>query len=217
MTISKATFSTDNHKALLASLYQGQDVFVHGCAGTGKTYITLYYALQQLQANQFQRVIVVRSTVPTRDMGFLPGTEEEKLHAYEAPYTKIVNDIIGRGDAYEILKKKQEVVFISSSYLRGLTFDNAFIIVDEVQNMTFHEIDTIYTRVGENTQLAFVGDGKQTDNNVGKQGSGIYHLGQVATQLSHFDVHEFTHDDIVRSKKVKEWILTSEKVQSTIF
>jgi Predicted ATPase related to phosphate starvation-inducible protein PhoH len=201
---------TENQKDYLSSLFQQKDVVVHGCAGTGKGYLTLYYALKCLQERVINRILIIRSAVPTRDLGFLPGTEEEKLSAYEAPYRELINELVGRGDAYDILKKKEELVFLSSSYLRGLTFDNTFILVDEVQNMTFHEIDTIYTRVGENCQVAFTGDFVQLDEGVGKQGSGIQRLITVARNLPSFDVHEFTIDDIIRSQKVKDWIIETQ-------
>ena len=128
---------------------------------------------------------------------------------FETPYIKIVNDLLQRGDGYEVLKKRGMVEFLSSSYLRGLTFDNAIVIVDECQNYTFHEIDTIYTRTGENTQVIFVGDALQMDSGVGKEGSGFNHLVSVAGNLEAFSVHNFGVDDIVRSAKVKSWIVAT--------
>lgn len=204
------SLTTDNHRDYYKSLVEQQDVVCTGVAGTAKTYIALYHALSQLNNRYIQKIIIVRSAVATRDIGFLKGSEEEKLEVYEAPYIKIVNDLLGRGDGYEVLKKRNEIEFLSSSYLRGLTFDNTFIIVDECQNMTFHEIDTIYTRVGNNTQLAFIGDYKQTDNGVGKKGTGINKLITLAENLSSFDLHYFSYDDIVRSSKVKSWIIQKD-------
>lgn len=204
---------TENHKDYYTSLAQGQDVVGHGVAGSGKTYITLHYALNQLNRGQIQKIIIIRSAVSTRDIGFLPGSEQEKLTAYETPYINTINSILQRGDAYDILKKRNEIEFMSSSYLRGLTFDNTFIIVDEAQNMTWHEIDTIYTRTGENTQVAFIGDLIQKDNGVGREGSGFGKLIEVASSLDSFDVHEFGIDDIVRSEKVKKWIIRTQIFQ----
>lgn len=201
------SLKTVNHKCFYESLCHGQDTVTYGVAGSGKTYITLHFALSQLQQQFIQKIIIVRSAVPTRDIGFLKGNEDEKMQSYEVPYIKTVNDLLGRGDAYELLKKRGEIEFLSSSYLRGLTFDNAFIIVDEVQNMTFHEIDTIYTRVGFNTQLAFVGDIRQADEGVGKAGTGFNSLLKLVGNIGQFDVHEFDFDDIVRSEKVKNWIV----------
>lgn len=200
---------TDNHKSFYRSLIEGYDSICYGYAGSAKTLISLGYALRKLKQREVEKIIIIRSAVATRDVGFLPGTEEEKMAIFETPYINIVNDLLQRGDGYEVLKKKGMIEFLSSSYLRGLTFDNAIVIVDECQNYTFHEIDTIYTRTGENTQVIFVGDALQMDSGVGKEGSGFNHLVSVASNLEAFSVHNFGVDDIVRSAKVKSWIVAT--------
>lgn len=204
---------TDNHKSFYRSLIEGYDAVCYGYAGSAKTFISLCYALRKLKQREIEKIIIIRSAVATRDVGFLPGTEDEKMAIFETPYINIVNDLLQRGDGYEVLKKKGMIEFLSSSYLRGLTFDNAIVIVDECQNYTFHEIDTIYTRTGENTQVIFVGDALQMDNGVGKEGSGFNHLVSVASNLEAFSVHDFGVDDIVRSAKVKSWIIATSLVK----
>ena len=203
------TLKTQNHKDFYQSLCQGDDAVVYGVAGTAKTYISLYYALSELNKKNVDRIIILRSAVATRDIGFLPGSDIEKMNVFESPYQTIVNQVLSRGDAYEILKKTNELNFMSTSYLRGVTFDNAIVIVDECQNLTFHEIDTIYTRTGENTQVIFAGDLIQLDEGVGKTGSGFLQLVKTAEQLQHFSTFEFGIEDIVRSEKVKRWIIAT--------
>lgn len=203
------SLKTDNHKSFYRSLIEGYDSICYGYAGSAKTFISLGYALRKLKQREVEKIIIIRSAVATRDVGFLPGTEEEKMAIFETPYINIVNDLLQRGDGYEVLKKKGMIEFLSSSYLRGLTFDNAIVIVDECQNYTFHEIDTIYTRTGENTQVIFVGDALQMDSGVGKEGSGFNHLVSVASNLEAFSVHNFGVEDIVRSAKVKSWIVAT--------
>lgn len=207
------SLKTDNHKDFYRSLVQGDDTVVYGYAGSGKTYISLHYALREIKERRKSRIIIIRSAVPTRDVGFLSGDLDEKLAVYETPYIKIVNDLLCRGDAYEVLKKRGDIVFLSSSYLRGLTFDDAFVIVDECQNYTWHELDTIYTRIGINTQIAFVGDYVQMDNGVGREGSGFNNLIRLTSELKNFSQHNFTTDDIVRSEKIKNWIIHSRMFQ----
>ena len=194
---------------------QEDHLVLHGVAGTGKTYIALYLALKRLferDCNQ-EKVVIVRSVVPTREMGFLPGSEKEKMKAYEAPYQAMCNELFGRGDAYQILKSKGMMQFMTSSFVRGLTFDNTIILVDECQSMTYHELDTIITRVGESSKIVFCGDTKQDDLEISRNRadvSGLCEFLRVLNRVDSFDCISFTPDDIVRSGLVKEYILAKE-------
>lgn len=188
--------------------YQGYNLMLHGCAGTGKTFIALYLSLQELMAKNCQNITIVRSVVPTRDMGFLPGNMTEKAKAYEGPYFGIFTDLFGRGDAYEILKNKQQVKFETTSFIRGMTFDNSIIVVDECQNLTFHELDSIITRVGEDTRIIFAGDYTQSDFRFNDEKQGIKEFLRILDRMKQFDLVEFQRQDIVRSGLVKDYICT---------
>jgi phosphate starvation-inducible protein PhoH len=190
----------------------GKNLFLYGVAGTGKTFLASYFALSDLCRGLAKRIIIVRSAVTTRDQGFLPGTLQEKMALYEAPYREIFAELCGgRRDVYDLLKKRDYLEFMSTSFIRGITFDDAIIIVDEVQNCTDHEINSILTRVGKNTRVILCGDHKQNDLKMtGKknQESGIANLVQVAKSMRSFSLIEFTINDIVRSGFVKEYLIT---------
>ena len=157
----------------------------------------------------FQKLVIIRSAVPTRDIGFLPGTEKEKASVYEEPYKDIANDLFGRGDAYEILKQKNLVEFMTTSFIRGITLRDAVILIDECQNMSFHELDSIITRMGENTRVIFCGDFRQAD----LKGNGIRDFFQVLKRMSLFDFIEFEVEDIVRSDFVKTYIIAKNELE----
>lgn len=193
--------------------YEGNDLVLHGCAGTGKTFIAFALALQALTEHDCQQVVIMRSAVPTRDIGFMPGNEHEKLRVYEGPYGKIVSDIYGRGDAYDILKQKGQVVFTSTSFIRGLTLDNSVVIVDESQSMTFHELDSIVTRAGENTRIIFCGDTRQSDLVRVTDRQGFVNFMKVLDHTKDYEHVEFTSQDIVRSDKVKRYIMAKEALE----
>ena len=147
----------------LKAFESDKHLVLHGLAGTGKTFISSYLAYDDMTKGAFQRLVIIRSAVPTRDIGFLPGTEKEKASVYEEPYKDIANDLFGRGDAYEILKQKNLVEFMTTSFIRGITLRDAVVLIDECQNMSFHELDSIITRMGENTRVIFCGDFRQAD------------------------------------------------------
>lgn len=187
----------------------GQNLLLHGVAGTGKTFLAMYLALKDvLNERLYQRVVIVRSVVPTRDMGFLPGNQKEKQRVYEQPYSAITTELFGRGDAYEILKTKAIVDFISTSFVRGVTFNDAIIIVDECQNMTFHELDSVITRIGKNCKVIFSGDYRQTDLTRDVEKNGLRQFMDVLGHMNEFQTVEFTEEDIVRSKLVKNYIIS---------
>lgn len=207
---------TPTQSDLFDSWKEGYNIAAIGTAGTGKTMCAMYLALSDvLQKGGYEQVIVIRSAVQTREQGFMPGSKQQKEAVFEAPYTDIVNDLFGRGDAYQILKSKGMLKFMTSSFVRGLTFDNSVIIVDECQSMTYHELDTIITRVGESSKIVFCGDTKQDDLVISRNKADISGLGeflQVLNNISSFDTIEFTSDDIVRSGLVKEYILAKEQL-----
>jgi phosphate starvation-inducible protein PhoH len=183
-------------------------LLLHGIAGTGKTFVSLYLALKEvLEHKAFKRIVIIRSCVPTREIGFMPGTLEEKLSVYEQPYKDIVNSLSQRQDGYDLLKEANIIEFMSTSYIRGLTLDNTIIIVDEMQNMTFGELDSVITRVGDYSKIIFCGDYRQTDLQSTRDKSGIKDFMDILNTVADVDYIEFLVDDIVRSGFVKKYIV----------
>lgn len=182
---------------------------LHGLAGTGKTFISSYLAFDDMAKGDFQKLIIIRSAVPTRDIGFLPGTEKEKSSVYEEPYKDISNDLFSRGDAYEILKQKNIVEFMTTSFIRGITLRDAVILIDECQNMSFHELDSIITRMGENCRVIFCGDFRQAD----LRANGIKDFFRVLERMQLFTFIEFEIEDIVRSDFVKQYIISKSSLK----
>lgn len=185
-------------------------LLLHGVAGTGKTYIAMYNAFHEILENSnYKKVVVVRSAVPSRDIGFLPGNEKEKVEVYSQPYQEICADLFPRfGEkAYNKLKEQNLISFMVTSYVRGLTLDNCVVIVDEAQNMTDMELNSIMTRVGQNTKIIFCGDFRQTDLNRRHDMSGLKHFMNIANHMPSFRHVEFGVDDIVRGPLVKEYII----------
>lgn len=209
---------TTTQSDLFDSYREDYNVAAIGTAGTGKTMCALWLALSDvLQTSTYERVIIIRSAVQTREQGFMPGTKEQKEEVYEQPYADIANDLFGRGDAYKILKSKGTIQFMTSSFVRGLTFDNAIIIVDECQSMTYHELDTIITRVGESSKIVFCGDTKQDDLDISRNRadvSGLAEFLRVLDKIDSFETIQFTPQDIVRSGLVKEYIMAKEQLQA---
>lgn len=180
-----------------------------GCAGTGKTFLGLYLAIESmLDSNQDPRnLIIFRSAVPTRDVGFLKGDLDQKMEVYETPYKSMVNNLFNSGTAYESLKHHRQIDFMSTSYNRGITIDNSVVLVDEAQNLTDHEINTIITRLGRNSRIIFCGDTHQTDLNTHRETTGFGTLIAIAERMrDDFEVVRFKPDDIVRSELVKRYI-----------
>lgn len=208
---------TENQK-LFFDAYKRQDYFIalHGVAGTGKTFCALYKAIEEVldKANPFHKIIIVRSAVQSREIGHLPGDVDEKMDIYEQPYRQICHTLFGRHDAYLRLEEQHHIEFISTSFIRGMSFDDAIIIVDEMQNMTFEELDTVMTRVGHMSKIVWCGDYRQTDLNKKKNDmSGILKFFDIAMHMAAFTKIEFTADDIVRSSLVKDYILAKMKYE----
>ncbi len=185
-----------------------KNLILHGLAGTGKTFISSYLAYDDMSKGVYDKLVIIRSAVPTRDMGFLPGTEKEKASVYEEPYKDIANELFQRGDAYGIMKQKNLVEFMTTSFIRGITLRDAVIIIDECQNMSFHELDSIITRMGENCRVIFCGDFRQADL---KQ-NGMKDFMQILKRMELFDFIDFQVEDIVRSDFVKSYIIAKNEL-----
>jgi len=207
---------TNNQKLFFDSYSRG-DYFIalHGVAGTGKTFIALYKALEEVldKSNPFNKIILVRSSVQSRDMGHLPGDAEDKMEIFRQPYIQICHTLFGRKDAYTRLEEQGHIEFISTSFIRGMSFDDAIIIVDEMQNMNFDEIDTVMTRVGYRSKIIWCGDYRQTDLKKSSDKSGLLKFFDIAYHMSSFTKIEFTANDIVRSSLVKDYILAKLKYE----
>lgn len=209
MNLKSITAMTNGQQQAIDSYQSGQHLLLHGMAGTGKTFLSMYLGLRDIeeQYDEKTKLTIVRSVVPTRDMGFLPGNQKEKTAAYELPYKAICSELYGRGDAYEILKQKGFIEFISTSFIRGITLNNCVILVDECQNMNFHELDSIITRAGDNVQIIFSGDFRQSDFRWDDEKQGIQDFMKIISRMDKFDNVEYYARDIVRSAMVKDYII----------
>lgn len=209
------TFSplTQNQKiAHEAWKKEGHHLVLSGSAGTGKTFTALYLALESVldKSTPWEKIQIIRSVVPTREVGFLPGTIEEKLEPYIAPYKAICTQLFDREDAYVALAKWNIIEFNSTSFIRGTTFDNTIVIVDEMQNLNFHEIDSVITRVGLESRIIFSGDYRQSDFKLQSDRDGVVKFLNIVEYLKNFTTVTFGWDDIVRSSFVRDYIMTKE-------
>ena len=200
---------TENQTRTFESYDQDKHLVLHGVAGTGKSFISLYLAYDELLAkkSQYDKIVILRSVVPSRDIGFLPGSIQEKIEVYEEPYKIITDQLFGRGDAYGILKRKGQLEFLTTSFLRGTTLNNCIVIVDEFQNCNYEEIRTVLTRLGKNSRIIICGDENQNDlyrnrNDV----SGAELFTNIIRTMPEFDVIEFELHDIVRSDLVRSFL-----------
>ena len=206
---------TDNQKKLFDSYGEGKNIFAYGAAGTGKTFVTMYLALRDvLNPNTpYDKLYIVRSLVATREIGFLPGDHEDKAALYQIPYKNMVKYMFEMPDdpsfemLYGNLKTQETISFWSTSFIRGTTFDNAILLIDECQNLNFHELDSIITRVGENSKIMFCGDATQTDLIRQNERNGIIDFTKILHAMPEFDCIEFGVEDIVRSGLVKSYIV----------
>jgi len=210
---------TDNQKKFFDAYKIGSYfIALHGVAGTGKTFCALYKAIEEVlnKNNYFKKIIVVRSAVQSRDMGHLPGDVAEKMEIYEQPYRQICETLFDRKDAWTRLEEQGYVKFISTSFIRGMSFDDAIIIVDEIQNMNFEEIDTVMTRVGYRSKIIWCGDYRQTDLKKANDKSGLMKFFDIAQHMESFERIEFTVDDIVRSSLVKDYIVAKLRYEDVV-
>jgi predicted ribonuclease YlaK len=207
---------TNNQQKFFDAYRQG-DYFIglYGSPGVGKTFLALYKGLEEVldKTNPFKQVVVVRSAVQTRDQGFVPGTLDEKMEIYETPYKEICETLFKRPDAWDRLKEQGHARFISTTAIRGISIDDAIIVVDESQSMTFHELSSVISRVGHRSKIIFIGDLKQNDLLKSKYDvSGLKDFLQVAEAMKEYTHITFTPDDIVRSSLVKSWIVACDKL-----
>lgn len=206
---------TDNQRLTFENYEREKNLMLHGIAGTGKSFISCYLTMRQLIEgdSRYKRLVLVRSVVPTRDMGFLPGNNKEKTKVYEAPYQAIFTELFGRGDAYEYLKQRGVVEFISTSFIRGVTLNDCIVVVDEIANMTLHELDSVITRVGKNCKIIFCGDFRQSDFTKEQERSGLIEFMKIINKMKSFEFVDFDENDIVRSSIVKEYIITKTRLK----
>src|SRR5210317_164945 len=211
---------TDNQKKAFQDYKLGKNLFLYGAAGTGKTFVSLYLALQEVLRNEtkYDTVYIVRSAVPTREIGFLPGDEEDKTALFQVPYQNMVKFMFEQPNEqafsilYDRLKNQGSLMFLTTSFLRGITLDNAIIIVDECQNLTFHELDTIITRVVQDSKIVFCVDYYQSDLQKQYEKEGMKKFMQILENMNAFANIEFNIGDIVRSGFVKEYIINKIKM-----
>ena len=214
--IKKIEPFTPNQSAFFERYAKGQNMVAYGCAGTGKTFITLYNALMDVldPKTPYEQIYIVRSLVATREIGFLPGDHEDKSYLYQIPYKHMVKYMFEMPDdasfdmLYGNLKTQGTIDFWSTSFIRGTTFDSSILIVDEFQNLNFHELDSMITRVGENSKIMFCGDATQTDLTKTNEKNGIVDFMKILQNMPSFDTIEFTAEDICRSGLVKEYIIS---------
>jgi phosphate starvation-inducible PhoH-like protein len=206
---------TENQRKVFDAYKEDKNLFVYGAAGTGKTFITMYLALKEVlnPLTPYNRVVVVRSLVATREIGFLPGDHEDKSSLYQIPYKNMVKYMfeLPSDNDFEMLwgnlKTQESVKFWSTSFIRGTTLDDCVVIVDECQNLNFHELDSIITRVGENCKMHFCGDASQSDLIKTNERNGILDFMKIIQAMPEFESVEFGAEDIVRSGLVKSYIL----------
>ena len=211
---------TDSQKLVFDTWKKGQNQFLFGCAGTGKTFVSLYLGLSEVLRNEtsYDRVIMVRSLIPTREIGFLPGDEEDKAALYQVPYSNMMQFMFEQPNEqafetlYNRIKAQGSYYFLSTSFLRGLTFDNSIIIVDECQNLNFHELDTIITRVGQDSKIVFCGDFSQSDLTRTNERNGLMDFLQILQEMEEFNCIEFNIGDIVRSGFVRNYLIQKTKL-----
>ena len=205
---------TYNQSKTFDAFDDDKNLMLHGCAGTGKTFIMIYLAMKAVLSRRVDqtKVVIVRSMLPTRDIGFLPGSQEEKMSVYTEPYYSLFDELFPDVEnPYELAKYQDILEFMPTSYIRGITLKDSYIIVDECQNLNFHELDTIVTRVGENSRIAFCGDFMQTDLVKQSEQTGIIQFMNIIKNMPSFETIDFSEEDIVRSGLVKEYILAKNR------
>ena len=213
ITLEPLTKSQDN---VFASWKDGFNLVLSGSAGTGKTYISTYLSLLDIMDKNKpeQKLVIVRSAVPTRDMGFLPGTLEEKEDAYKAPYYSILTDLFEDKDAWRKIEIAKQIEFLTTSFIRGITLTDCVVLIDESQNLTYHELCSVITRLGNNCRIILCGDYYQSDFTKSGDRDGLERFTKILENMKLFDHIEFTWEDIVRSGLVRDFIMTKELVEN---
>lgn len=205
---------TPGQERALASWNAGNNLILSGSPGTGKTFLAFYFALKEVlqRHSEYEKVVVIRSIVPTRDIGFLPGDETEKKEAYTLPYKTIAAEVTETGPAWDMLLSQKTIQFESTSFIRGVTLDNTIVIVDEMQNLNFHELDSVITRIGVNSRILFCGDYYQSDFRTNEK-KGLLEFMEIIDCMVSFDIIKFGWEDIIRSDFVRDYIMTKEMIQ----
>lgn len=203
---------TENQKLVYEHYKYGNNLVLYGCAGTGKTYLSFYLALCEVLAKKYKKLIIIRSAVESRSVGFLPGTLEEKIAVYKEPYMAICAELFECADAYQRLEKLGLIEFVSSSYLRGMTFRDCIVIADEFENYAFRECDTIITRMGPNSKIIFCGDYEQSDLVKQSEKEECRKFIRILDNMSSFKFVCFEEEDIVRSGLVKSYIIAKKNL-----
>ena len=203
---------TNNQETVFDAFEKSDNLVLSGSAGTGKTFVALFLALEEVldKETPYDQIVIIRSVVPSRESGFLPGTKEEKEDPFTKPYRGICAEIFGQGDSWEKLVQSGTIHFESTSHLRGTSFNNTILIIDEMQNLNFHELDSVITRVGRECKFMMCGDYYQSDFEKEKDKNGILMFMNIIEQLKHFTTVEFGWEDIVRSDFVRDYIMTKE-------
>ena len=206
---------TDNQQKAFKAYENENSLVLAGSAGTGKTFMALSLALEDVldRETRYDKVVIVRSIVPTRDIGYLPGNEEEKKDAYTGPYRSACTELFQDPEAWEKLKAQGHIEFLSTSFIRGINIHNAVVVIDEMQNLTFHELDSVITRIGRNCKFVMCGDYYQSDFDKEKDRTGILRFLEIIESLNNFTVIEFGWEDIVRSDFVRDYIMTKEMLE----
>ena len=211
---------TPNQEEVFSAFKEGKNLVLHGAAGTGKTFISLYLALQAVlePSSPYNKVYMVRSLVPTREIGFLPGDAEDKSDLYQTPYRNMVRYMFNMPDEgafkilYDNLRNQGSIDFWSTSFLRGITLDRAIIIVDEFSNLNFHELDSITTRVGQDSRIIFSGDYTQSDLVKANERTGVLDFMKITQAMSSFTCTEFGINDIVRSGFIRDYLIAKHEM-----
>ena len=206
---------TKNQEKAFTLYEEDNHLILSGSAGTGKTFIALYLALEEVldKDTPYDNIVLIRSVVPTREIGYLPGNEEDKKDAYTGPYRAITAELFGVGDAWNKLKQTGVINFETTSFIRGTTFNNAIVIVDEMQNLNFHELDSVITRLGRDCRFIACGDYYQSDFDKDKERNGILKFMNIVEHMKDFEIVEFGWHDIVRSGFVRDYIMTKEMLE----
>ena len=207
---------TPSQEKVFDAWQNNKHLFLFGAAGTGKSFITMYLALRDIlnEATPYKKLYIVRSLVPTREIGFLPGDHEDKANLYQIPYKNMVRFMFEMPDdpsfemLYGNLKAQDTISFWSTSFIRGTTIDNSIVLVDESENLNFHELDSIITRLGVNSKIVFAGDAAQTDLQKAHEKTGIMDFKKIIDDMDEFESVEFGIDDIVRSGLVKSYLIS---------
>jgi phosphate starvation-inducible PhoH-like protein len=201
---------TAAQRLVVEAFHSDKNIIMHGCAGTGKTFLAVWLSMNaMLNGDAPKPIVILRSVVPTRDIGFLPGNAKDKAAVYESPYQGIVSEICDK--PYEWLKQNGYIQFDTTSFLRGMTFRDNIIIIDECQNLSDHEIHTVMTRVGEGCRVIFCGDFTQKDYT--REGSGMNNLLKIANEMRSFEIVKFHKEDVVRSGFVREYIIKRTELE----